>query len=217
MIYKIRKILPNFLKKWIKKYYIYINKIPWNKSILVKFPLNALINKKIHIGKNIWIERDVSSVITDFSIWDYSYMCEDIYYKSYWNTLKIWKFCSIAAWVSFISFNQHNYNAITTYPSHLLNLNFNESKPIIIGDDVRIGRNAIILGVKIWTWAIIWAWAIVTKDVPPYAIVWWNPAKIIKYRFDEKTIKKLLESERRNRDLEKIKSNYNLEFIKNIK
>lgn len=217
MIYKIRAILPNFLKIWIKKYYIHIKKIPWNKNILVKFPLTWLINKKIHIGENIGIDWDVGSVTTDFTIWDYSYMCEDIYYKPYWNTLQIWKFCSIAAGVSFISFNQHNYNAITTYPSHLLNLNFNESKPIIIGDDVRIGRNAIILGVKIWTWAIIWAWAIVTKDVPPYAIVWWNPAKIIKYRFDEKTIKKLLESERRNRDLEKIKSNYNLEFIKNIK
>jgi serine acetyltransferase len=53
----------------------------------------------------------------------------------------------------------------------------------------------------------------VTKDVPPYAIVVRNPAKVIKYRFDDITIKKLLTSEWRNRDKEKIKQNYNLEFI----
>ena len=80
---------------------------------------------------------------------------------------------------------------------------------------MRIWKNAIILKwVCIWTWAIIWAWSIVSKDIPPYAIAVWNPAKVIKYRFDDKTIKKLLESERWNRDVEKIKKNYNLEFIR---
>lgn len=57
--------------------------------------------------------------------------------------------------------------------------------------------NAIILKwVTTWTWAIIWAWTIITKDIPPYAVVVWNPDKIIKYRFDDVTIKKLLKSER---------------------
>ena len=69
--------------------------------------------------------------------------------------------------------------------------------------------------VTIGDWAVVWAWAIVTKDVPPYAIVWWNPARIIKYRFDEKTVEKLQQSEWRNRDVKKIKENYNLEFIRN--
>ena len=59
----------------------------------------------------------------------------------------------------------------------------------IVWNDVWIGYNATILpGIKIWNWAIIWANANVTKDVEPYAIVWWNPAKVIRYRFDKEII-----------------------------
>lgn len=50
-------------------------------------------------------------------------------------------------------------------------------------------------GVNIGDGAIIGMGAIVTKDVPPYAIVGGNPAKIIRYRFDEITIKKLMDSQ----------------------
>ena len=65
---------------------------------------------------------------------------------------------------------------------------------IIIGNDVWIGGNATILrGVTIGDGAIIAAGAVVTKDVPPYAIVGGIPAKIIKYRFDQEIINKLLE------------------------
>ena len=65
--------------------------------------------------------------------------------------------------------------------------------PIIIDDDVRIGTWAKIMSwVHIWQWAVVWAWAVVTKDIPPYAIVWWVPAKIIKYRFKDKIIRNLL-------------------------
>ena len=64
---------------------------------------------------------------------------------------------------------------------------------VVIGNDVWIGARATILeGVTIGDGAVVAAGAVVTKEVPPYAIVGGVPAKIIKYRFDEETIKKLL-------------------------
>lgn len=65
---------------------------------------------------------------------------------------------------------------------------------IIIGNDVWIGANSTIMsGVKIGDGAIVGATSTVTKDIPPYAIVAGNPAKIIKYRFNDEQINFLLE------------------------
>lgn len=69
-----------------------------------------------------------------------------------------------------------------------------EKFTVIIGSDVWIGSGVKIMeGVTIHDGAVVAAGAIVTKDVPPYAIVGGVPAKIIKHRFDEETIKKLLD------------------------
>ena len=57
------------------------------------------------------------------------------------------------------------------------------AKPVIIGDDVWIGANSVILpGISIGNGAVIGASSVVTKDIPENAIVFGNPAKIIKYR-----------------------------------
>ena len=66
----------------------------------------------------------------------------------------------------------------------------------IIGHDVWIGHGAHIKqGVIIGTGAVIGMGAVVTKDVPPYAIVGGNPAKVLRMRFDDSTVSKLLKSE----------------------
>lgn len=80
----------------------------------------------------------------------------------------------------------HSQRNISTYQS------FSQNRQIIIANDVWIGQRATILGgVTVGSGAVIGTKAVVTQDVPPYAIVAGNPAKIIKYRFDEDTINKL--------------------------
>ena len=113
--------------------------------------------------------------------------------------LEIGSYCSIAKGVTFILGGEHNLSTLSTYPfkSQILKQG-KEAKSkgsIIIKDDVWIGYNAVICsGITIGQGAVIAAGSIVTKNVPPYAIVGGNPAKIIKYRFSENIIHKLLET-----------------------
>ncbi len=74
----------------------------------------------------------------------------------------------------------HEYS-LTNIPISLQG--YKEEKLVNIGDDVWLGRNVIVLpGVTIGDGAIIGAGAVVTKDIPPYAIVAGTPAKLIKFR-----------------------------------
>lgn len=58
--------------------------------------------------------------------------------------------------------------------------------------------------VNIWDGAVIWAWSVVTKNIPAYSIVWWNPAKVIKYRFDETEINNLIKKDIFNLEINEI-------------
>ncbi len=68
-------------------------------------------------------------------------------------------------------------------------------KRVIIENDVWIGRSAIVLpGLKVEHGAVVGAGAVVTKDVPAYGIVAGNPARLIRYRFEESIIQRLLKT-----------------------
>lgn len=118
--------------------------------------------------------------------------------------LIIGKFCSIACGAKFL-FNSANHKmaSLSTYTFPLFFEEWGLEKEnvaqawdqkgdIIIGNDVWIGYEAVILsGVTIGDGAVIGCRAVVTKDVPPYTIVGGVPAKPIRKRFDEETIKEL--------------------------
>lgn len=83
----------------------------------------------------------------------------------------------------------HNFKVVGSYIFDNHEKNEDDDLPVNICDDTWIGCNVVILkGVTIGRGAIIGAGSIVTKDVPPYAIVGGNPARIIRYRWDEATI-----------------------------
>ena len=114
------------------------------------------------------------------------------------NKLYIKNYVSIAQNVTFMLNAEHYTNHVSTFPFKVKILKTDQLESfgygdIIVDDDVWIGYGAAIMsGVHIGQGAIVAAGAIVTKDVPPYAIVGGVPAKIIKYRFEPEMIEELL-------------------------
>jgi virginiamycin A acetyltransferase len=137
--------------------------------------------------------------------------------------LIIGKFCAIAKDVKFIMNGaNHKINCISTYPFSIFGNGWEKVTPKIeelpfkgdteVGNDVWIGYDSLIMpGIKIGDGAIIAARSLVVNDVPPYTLVGGNPAKIIKKRFTEETIKILLDIKWWDWDIEKITRN--LEII----
>ncbi len=173
-------------------------------SWLQKFIKRVYVSFKVRFIHERVIFMNVNSAFKRWEIGDYTYCATDrparvIYYGENAN-LKIGKFCSIAADVKFFLGGNHRIDWVTTYPFSVLfkNGSFTNGHPIsngdiIIGNDVWIGEGASIMsGVKIGSGAVIAAESVVTKDVPDYGIVGGNPAKLIRLRFDEDAVAKLL-------------------------
>ncbi len=115
-------------------------------------------------------------------------------------------------WDSYES-RRNNVNKYGKYYNNAVfeNSPLRDNREVVIGNDVWIGANVIILpGVKIGNGAIIAAGAVVTKDVEPYAIVGGVPAKLIKYRFKKEEINQLEEIKWWNWSIEEIERNIEL-------
>ena len=155
---------------------------------------------------------------------DFTYIADDEFeshvthhYEWLGDRLMIGKFCQIAAGVEFVMNGaNHQMNAVSTYPFYTLE--GWEMKPpakeeipfkgdTVIGNDVWIGQNAVILpGVHIGDGAIIGANSVVGRDVAPYTIVVGNPAKVLRKRFDDELIDLLLRFKWWDRCIEEINS-----------
>lgn len=163
-----------------------ILKVVW-KTISYLFRLPVFLFRNNKIGKHTIIEKKV--YLKDSIIGDYCY----IGMSDYLNTVQTGNYCSIAGGVG-IGALEHPWTNYSTSTR----LNPSEefmTKKTIIGNDVWIGTKCYIRqGVTIGDGAVVGACSFVNKDVPPYAIVFGCPAKIYKFRFDEKTIAQLTES-----------------------
>lgn len=152
------------------------------------------------IGHNTHILSN--SILNHVIVGSYSYIGE----KCIFQNTSIGNYCSISREV-FCGLGSHPLDTFSTSPLFYRRMNtfgievvasdssFEEYRPIVIGNDVWIGARAIIKdGVNIGTGAVVAAGAVVTKDIPPYAIVAGIPARIIRYRISEESIKDLLDS-----------------------
>ena len=131
--------------------------------------------------------------------------------------LKIGNFVSIADGVKFLLGGNHRGENFSTYPFNILicgdvpDKDLISKGSIVVEDDVWIGLDAMILsGVKIGKGAIIGAGSVVAKDIPPYAIAVGNPAKVVKYRFEDEIIQRQLDYDMSRLTDEYIRKNIDL-------
>lgn len=189
--------MKNYLRKIASKLLLKIfpeirvltdNSISWNDIVNTKH--NSLLGDKVVLSGKFSIQDSQIGNFTSIST------------NSRISLTTIGKYCSIGP--NFISgWGIHPIGGISTSPifystSHSTGKVFSKTNKIVererinIGNDVWIGSNCTVLdGVSVGNGCIIAAGAVVTKDVPDYAIVGGIPAKIIKYRFNDETIKEL--------------------------
>lgn len=186
----------------------------------LKFPLTDY--KRLCFLKNIVNNPNI--IVGDYTYYD---DFEDVnnfeknvkyHFDFIGDRLIIGKFCMIASDVVFIMNGaNHLSSGVTAYPFAIFggdwadamqDVTYPSKGDTIVGNDVWIGYNVTIMpGITIGDGAIIATNATVTKDVAPYTVVGGNPAQLIKKRFSDEQITKLLELQWWNWDIEKITQN----------
>ncbi len=172
------------------------NKEPMKGFSQVGYLKNFITNENIIVGDYTYygdiqgVERFEQNVL--------------YHYPFIGDKLIIGKFCAIAKDVKFIMNGaNHAMDGFSTYPFFIFGNGWEKVMPkegelpykgdTKIGNDVWIGYEATIMaGVKVGHGVIIATKSVVTSDVPDYAVVGGNPAKVIKMRFDDETIKELV-------------------------
>ncbi len=138
-----------------------------------------------------------------FSIGDHSYGRPKVRFPESGAKLTIGRYCSIADDVNIMLGGNHRLDFVTTYPFGAMTGVWPEASglegyaqtrgDVVIGHDVWLGSGCMILsGITVGDGAVVAARAVVTKDVPPYGVVGGNPAKLIRRRFDDATVERLL-------------------------
>ena len=165
-----------------------------------------------------YVDMYAKNMVIESTVEDYTYAAGEvqIIYSH------IGKFCSIARSAA-INPGNHPQWRVTQHHSTYRRISYDfhsvddekffqwrKDNSVEIGHDVWIGHAAIILpGVKVGTGSIIGSGAVVTKDIPPYSIAVGIPAKVVKKRFDDKTIEKIMRTEWWNWDRAKIEESFN--------
>ena len=185
---------------------------------LKKFFCSLIPNRKLRrkIRTRIVFEYNQKNLRRRCRIGYYSYLGKKVRIANKETT--VGKYCSIARNV-WLGPSQHPVDFLSTHPVMYLDMPYGpnlppecrckfdgEKPPCHIGNDVWIGINSVIMdGVTVGDGAIVASNSVVTKDVPPYAIVGGVPAKLIRYRFSPEIIEALLELRWWDLPIEKIK------------
>ena len=178
------------------------NRLNMKKSIKMWRKIN------VHNTTKPGNQFDINSVV----VGKYTYGTINVLNWGEGQELKIGNYCSIAQEVMFILNADHYTNHISTFPFKVKCMEEQcegiSKGDIIVDDDVWFGyRSTIMSGVHIGQGGVIAAGAVVTNDIPPYAIAGGVPAKVIKYRFSEDIVKKLLKLDYSKLSKEQIEEN----------
>ena len=165
-----------------------------NGIYIILYKIKSLIsyNSRSHFaecGENVYVGHDCDFIHKNIYCGHHIYIGERASFKSSIAKIYIGNYVMFGPNVT-IRGGNHRIDIVGEYMYNVRDKLPENDADVHIKDDVWVGCNATILkGVTIGEGAVVAAGAIITKDVPPYAIVGGNPAKIIRYRFLEEEIR----------------------------